>query len=458
MTFFEKLTENIIAEPDKTVLTDECNSFSFRDIDELSGRVYGYLKRSGYKTEDIIILKLPHSAYIPVFVLGIWKAGLCASIVSTWIDEVSLARISESTGAKLMIDEELFGEILKEPAAQGYVLAGEHDAAFIFYTSGTTGPIKGCLHEYGDLDRIALQQYDESVKYDRVAMDSPLYDLGAFSTIFPYLYYSAYVHIAPPGSFKDTEYFVETVNRYGITNSFFMPEKLRNILSGNVVERCPSLWYFSTGYEPVKRLYSEKIPVYCFYGASESYLLLSNFVIDRTYDLTPAGVPNPAAEVIILDERGEPLPGGEIGEICYRNPYMRGYLNMPEKTAELFRFGVCHTGDLGRILPDGKLMVYGRREDAAFRDGKYYIPSVIESAAEAVLDISGSTVLIIEDGDGVTAELYYEGETELDKDSAAEALLAYGLEEHLLPHRYIRLDELPKSFSGKHIRRTLRKQ
>ena len=54
-------------------------------------------------------------------------------------------------------------------------------------------------------------------------------------------------------------------------------------------------------------------------------------------------------EVYILDENEMEVGAGKIGEICYRNPYVRGYLNLPEKTRKLLRGRLFHTGDAGSI-------------------------------------------------------------------------------------------------------------
>ena len=82
---------------------------------------------------------------------------------------------------------------------------------------------------------------------------------------------------------------------------------------------------------------------------------------------------------IINPETLEPVKDGEVGEICYHNPYFRGYLNLPEKNASVFRNGYVRSGDMAKILPDGNLLILGRSDDMMIIRGVNVFPSQIET-------------------------------------------------------------------------------
>ena len=88
----------------------------------------------------------------------------------------------------------------------------------------------------------------------------------------------------------------------------------------------------------------------------------------------------PTLEVKAFDEEGNPLPPGEIGELCFKGPNLiRGYWNKPEDTAETIRDGWLHTGDLGS-LEDGYLKITGRKKELIVTAGGTNIaPTYIEA-------------------------------------------------------------------------------
>ncbi len=101
---------------------------------------------------------------------------------------------------------------------------------------------------------------------------------------------------------------------------------------------------------------------YCIYGQTET----SGMATLGRYDDRPgsAGRILPLADVLLVDEHDRPVPTGEIGEITVKGPLVfNGYWNLPEDSAHAFRGGRHHTGDLGRLDPDGFLWYEGRKAD-----------------------------------------------------------------------------------------------
>ena len=91
------------------------------------------------------------------------------------------------------------------------------------------------------------------------------------------------------------------------------------------------------------------------YAQSESGVVTSIFVIDKEYDVCPVGKPQFDMKYRVVDDDGNDVPDGEIGEFLFENPYVRGYINLPEETAKVFKDGYFYTPDLVQVLPDGFL-------------------------------------------------------------------------------------------------------
>jgi acetyl-CoA synthetase len=203
------------------------------------------------------------------------------------------------------------------------------------------------------------------------------------------------------------------------------------------------------------------IKVFDYYGLTESYPLCGNF---PTVEVRPGsmGRPLPGWEVAILSTDGEePLPPGELGEICLRartNPhYPIGYWNRPEDTEEVFGGEWFHTKDAARLDEDGYVWYEGRADDviisAGYRIGPFEVesaivevPEVIEAAAVASPDPKRGNIVkaFIKLAPGT------EGTDELAqriKDHVRESHAAYAY-----PREIEFVDDLPKTLTGK-IRR-----
>ncbi len=143
-----------------------------------------------------------------------------------------------------------------------------------------------------------------------------------------------------------------------------LPERIRNETMQRI---CPNL--------------------YEYYGMQETGALVVSTPEDRARRPDSVGRPVLFAEVRVVDDAGRPLPPGELGEIIGRSPNsVTAYWQNPEKSAETFRDGWIHTGDLGRIDADGYLFISGRKKDMIITGGQNVHASEVEGA---VLDCPG---------------------------------------------------------------------
>jgi acyl-CoA synthetase (AMP-forming)/AMP-acid ligase II len=167
-------------------------------------------------------------------------------------------------------------------------------------------------------------------------------------------------------------------------------------------------------------------------------------------------------QIGIMAPDGELLDRGEEGEIVYRGPQaLNGYLKNPEATAEAFRHGWFHSGDVGRLDPDGMLWFSDRYKDVIKTGGENVASIEVEKAVYAASDDVAEVVVV-----GLPHERWSEAITAVvvPKPGAvvdADALLA-SMRQHVdaykLPKSIIVVDELPKTSTGKIQKNVVRDQ
>jgi long-chain acyl-CoA synthetase len=173
------------------------------------------------------------------------------------------------------------------------------------------------------------------------------------------------------------------------------------------------------------------------------------------------GLPVPDVEMAIFDDRGKPLPGGDVGEICVRGPnVMKGYWNLPEATAETFFGDWVRTGDLGYIDADGYVFMVDRKKDMIIVNGMNVYPRIIEEALFRHPDVVEAAVVgepHASHGEIVVAHVVAREDSGLDA-AAVKGWCRDQLGRHELPRKVILRDSLPKNATGKVLKRELRKE
>jgi long-chain acyl-CoA synthetase len=206
------------------------------------------------------------------------------------------------------------------------------------------------------------------------------------------------------------------------------------------------------------------ITVFTGYGLTEATALVTmqHVTLDATGALAhekTIGRCVPGVEMAILDDAGDPVATGVVGEICVRGPLvMKGYYKMPEETARTIVEGWLHTGDLGRVDADGFFYIVDRKKDLVIRGGQNVYPAEIEAVLYGHPAVAEAAVV------GRADEVLGEVPTAFValKPSAvatADALLVFcreRLASFKVPVALEILDELPKGVTGKILRRALK--
>lgn len=455
-TFIEKFIENAKTCPDGAALVS-CNGhiLSYADADDCSAKVYSYLKEKGIGKEQFVMLCLSHDTAAIVAMLGVWKAGAAFTIVENTRAPERIAFIREDCNCSVVIDDELFRQMLECRPLPGCEETDSHDACYAIYTSGSTGTPKGIVHEYGKLEQMirasgATMATCPDSEQTRFALVTPLDFAASVTEIVPRLYRKHCLFISPLDTIKDTEAFERFFLENRITDTAMSASLLKTYRHIS-----PYLKTVLVTGEASNRLYMDGVRLINKYAMSESLFTVAAFEIDRAYDVTPVGKKClDDAEILILDEDGKQLPDGRTGEVCFKNEYFRGYLNMPEQTARAMSGDVFHSGDMGFIDITGNLVVSGRKDDMIKINGNRIEPAEIEATVKNILGIETAIAKGFSDSEHAYIALYYLNAEagslfdSLDMD-ALRAELSKSLPYYMIPTYYIGLDKLPLNANGK---------
>ena len=459
MNILQMLEKYTAENPNASVLFDEAHTkgITYAQLNDLSGRVYAYLSENGVGREDFVLINLPRGIMPIIAMIGVWKAGAAWALVEDTYAPERIDYIRNDCGCKTELSAANWEEIMSGASKSGFVDADDHDAAYAIYTSGTTGNPKGVLHEYGNLkravDSISVNGENPFNGKDRLALLAPMNFVASVIVILKALsicggktFVVSYATIKNPMALK--KFFLEK----RITITFLTPSYVRML--GN--QTGPFLRMLFVGSEPANNVYNKNLDLINIYAASESGFAVGVFKIDRSYETCPIGKPEIDCKITLLTEEGEEAPDGEIGELCFDNPFVRGYINLPEETEKAFRNGVYHTGDLARMDENGNYVLLGRSGDMIKINGNRIEPAEIEASVKQVLGIDWAAARGFEENGKSYLCAYYTADVAVDPD-VMRTELAKRLPYYMIPAYYIKIDSVPLKANGKMDRKALPK-
>jgi fatty-acyl-CoA synthase len=207
-----------------------------------------------------------------------------------------------------------------------------------------------------------------------------------------------------------------------------------------------------------------------YYGQSEAPMVIT-YLAKGDHDekrLTSCGRPTLFARTALLGEDGNPVPRGEVGEICVSGPLLcGGYWNLPEATAELFKDGWMHTGDLAREDEDGFWYIVDRTKDMIVTGGFNVFPREVEDVVAEHPSVAQVCVIGTPDekwGEAVTAVVVLRPDAPSDEESVAvmTAEIQTAVKERKgsvqSPKQVIVVDSVPVTALGKPDKKTVRAQ
>lgn len=446
MTVLEMLSSRVSATPDRVCLIyhpDERMTLS--ELWLLSGRVYSYLKKMGIGKEDRVLYSLPRSLPFYAAMVGTMRAGAAFILNETGNDERT-AFIRRNSEAKTVIDETEWSRIEKTAPLDGYEKVDLHALLYIAYTSGTTADPKGVLHEYGSLDNAALSAQTDGrsilTQEDTFLAMSPL-SFVSQPIMFSFLCVWGTALALMPYEYRESdEKFHEYIEKTGVNSGYLTPSFLRKHYP------FPEKWRLCIlSSESADGLYIPHTKVYNCYASTESGCLTTVYELRKPQTPAPVGK-SAVLDVFILREDGTEAKRGEKGEVVWRNPFVRGYLNLPEKTRSLLSGRVFHSGDSGEMTEDGNLILHGRI-DECFKIGGYRIePEEVARAVRKACPLEHFVVRGFVYKDISSIIVFYTDAIPLDEEKIHDKLLTL-LPLYMVPTSFVHLEDFPLLSTGK---------
>ena len=498
--------------PDHAAIVFGNRRLTYRELDAAACQVANGLAASGIGAGDVVALACPNLPFFPMVYFGVLKTGATVLPINVLLTSEEVRYLLDDSGAKaLMCFEgtpelpigksgfaafrdapacEHFWTITADPQAPspiertktlGELMAGQkpafdtvqrsgEDVAVVLYTSGTTGHPKGAELTHTNLVLNAIISRDlvgpgdndvcmitlplfhvfgqvvlmvSSLLAGRTMVLIPRFEPGAVLaslerdaiTIFagvPTMYWALLHH---PGEGVDIARIKRT---------------LRVCCSGGASLPVEVLRAFEAKFE---------VPILEGYGLSETSPVLTFNHMDQERRAGSVGMPVWGVEVRVVDVDDRDVPVGETGEVVARGHcIMTGYLNNPEATAEAFRGGWFHTGDIARFDQDGYLYIVDRLKDMIIRGGFNVYPREVEEVLVTHDDVSLAAVIGVPDeeyGEEVKAFVVPKPGHTID----TGALIQWS-RQFLAAYKYPRIVEvresLPMNATGKILKKELR--
>ncbi len=336
----------------------------------------------------------------------------------------------------------------------------------IIYTSGTTGQPKGAVLTHKNLvsNAQAFREVLPVTAADNVLCVLPMYHCFAWTcAVLNSLLCGASITVLESFAPKET---LTAIKEYAVTVVYGVPPMYNFFTRTAEPAALDGVKHFISGGaslpEKMARKFAQKFgrKIMEGYGLSEaSPVVTLNPVESPKY--CSIGKALPGVAVKIVGPAGEDLPQGDVGELVVRGPnVMQGYFKLPAETAKTLRAGWLHTGDLAYADTEGYFFIVDRLKDLIISNGENIYPREIEELLYAFPGIVEASVIGIDDslrGQVARAYLVLSDGQALDKKAIREYLQS-NIAAYKIPRDFIVVDSLPKTQTGKILKRVLREQ
>ena len=472
--------------PHKRAIVQGNAEISYQDLNATTSRIAAALQRDGVAQGSSIAIVSASTLRATLVFLGAIKAGCVpAPIAPSGSPQQIAAMIADSAAPLVFLDAEAKGYLppldvqavsLEEldawlPAADvqpAPVIIKPQDSFNIIYSSGTTGTPKGIVHTHGmrwtQISGYAIAQFDEAV----TLVATPLYSNTTLVSLLPTLAYGGTAVLL--GKFDAHEFLVEA-QKARATHTMLVPVQYQRImalpdfdtfdLSSFLFKSCTSAPFSAElKGDVVRRWPGLLVEIYGMTEGGGTCVLMANQYPEKLHTV---GQPAPGCDIRLIDEQGNEVAQGEIGEVVGRSGVMMsGYHGRPDATsaaiwtdAQGLQF-IRH-GDLGRFDEDGFLTLLGRSKDMIISGGFNIYPPDIEAVIRQHPDIADCAVIgVPSEAWGETPFAFYVVKTE---SVSVDDLIKWvntrvGKTQRISGAQAI--DELPLSAIGKVLKRELR--
>lgn len=484
LQFFEN---QAIENAQRTFVVDNNQNFTFATINTRANQLAHYLCSKGVTKGDFVGIYLPRSVDVIIGIIAIFKTRSAYIGLDTqqpqsrllkmiddakpkWIITVSslLPMLTESEAQIMCVDEQCLSKMSSSNIQRK---TRSSDIAYVVYTSGSTGTPKGIVvsqksllnHTLAIIQRYDISQCDRRLQFASIGSDVLI------AEIFPYFVCGGTIVIADNEQRMSIESFLDFLEKWQVTitglpsvywnewvamlaeGKTFFPKHLRAVLSGMDKMRTDYANIWRKKAPPSVRLFNV-------YGPSEATGTATVYEIKTLHNNKPVPIGKPIAntEVYIVNEDGNLLPQGAIGEI-YIGGYgvSYGYLNKSQLNEQKFiansftgKGHLYKTGDLGYYDCDGNIQFVSRKDFQVKIRGFRVELCEIEQVINSIDYVEQTVVKVFESNDGKKLIAYVQTSCELQKNNVYEGMREK-LPAYMIPEDIVFVDRFPILPSGK---------
>ncbi len=480
------LADHAARRPEAVAIACDNQTWTYRRLDETASSIATALQERGTKHGALVAVCLERSPEMVAALLGILRSGaaylpLDASFPRARIEQIIADARPDCVVTELGLvaalprdtkDVVLLDDLLRSPPGAGTVqsaIAGS-DLAYVLYTSGSTGKPKGVEIEHRALMNLLFSMqadpgFDETDEL--LAITTLTFDIAALELFLP-LVCGGRVTIASKAEVRDPARLAALIARARPTVMQATPATWKSLIEAG--------WHGDAGLrilcggEAMPRELANQLSERCaalwnVYGPTETTIWSTLERVEPGRGLVPIGRPIANTIVEIVDSQGRPVPIGVTGELCIGGAGLaRGYRHRPDLTEQ--RFGALdglgdtrfyRTGDFARQTGDGKLFCLGRTDAEEKIRGFRIAVEEVESALLSHDDVAAAAVRSWPDASGeriLVAYLVGRGSTKPSATSVRQRV-AEILPDYMIPARFVALEVLPLTSSGKIDRKNL---
>ncbi len=486
------LDETAARFPDKTAYVDEKKEVTFGELRAQARRIGGELALRGLFKKPVAIF-LEKGVDVLVSFMGTAYSGNFYSPIDVDMPGSRVDKILEVLQPVVVITTAPLKEVFSQYAYKGEFLLLEDvlekeaddareaaleaarrkcidtDLLYVLFTSGSTGVPKGVtINHRAVIDYIDwVTETFEITEKDSFGNQAPFYFDNSILDIYSALKTGATVYIVPKNLFAQPVLLLEYLQEKKINTIFWVPSALivvaklkafRNVDLSDTLKRV----LFCGEVMPNKQLnvwrkFLPNVQYANLYGPTEITDACTYYIVDREFtdeEPLPIGIPMPNTDILVLNEKDEPVQGDEAGELCVRGTSLSmGYYNNPEKTREAFVQNplnqavpelIYRTGDIVKYNERGELLYLSRKDFQIKHMGHRIELGEIETAVSSLEEISQNCCLYDEKHQKIVLFI----EENLEKAYINEKI-SHLVPEYMLPNKVIMVEKMPINANGK---------
>jgi amino acid adenylation domain-containing protein/non-ribosomal peptide synthase protein (TIGR01720 family) len=472
---------SVYVQPDRLAVQSEEHRADFASVDAQANRLAQHLRQAGVGVENRVGMALERSVEFVVGLLAILKTGAAYVPLDTKWPAERQAFVLADSGARWLISDaaapaDFKGDVIgmddgaswrSQPSAALNVRLHPEQAAYLIYTSGTSGTPKGVVINHGalaDYVQGLLKRLELTPDASMAMVSTVGADLG-HTVLFGALCSARTLHLINPDRTNDADRFAAYMAEHSVGVLKIVPTHLSGLLqAANAADVLPEHALILGGdalpcalVSQVRRL-KPGCRVINHYGPTETTVgVLSNELKDAqaTSEAAPVGHPLPNAVALILNDQLDPVVQGDIGELYIGGPGLaRGYHDRPGMTAAVFipdpsgtGRRLYRSGDRARLLANGQIQFLGRADDQVKVRGYRVTLGEIAQRLRQLDGVRDAHVQVDDRGQLIAYALIARG-AQIDGERL-RVQLGERLPEYMVPSHVLTLDAFPLTVNGK---------